>query len=156
MQRNLIILTTTIILIITGAYYYFNIYSNKEEVFLESKEVSIDDNTALYIQKINEFCDLILGDGKWNQGEDYTDTNDNDKFDISEQFTDSSLNTLDKAKEKLEKLKYLNTEITLLYSKKINKNNPNLKATYSRFYESIKYLHEYIDDDQYLKKIGIN
>lgn len=156
MQRNFIILTTTIILIITGAYYYFNIYSNKEEVFLEPEEVSIDDNTALYTQKINEFCDIVLGNGKWNQGEDYTDTNDNNKFDIGEPFIDISLNTIDKAKEKLEKLKYLTTEIELLYSKKINKNNPNLKATYSRFYKSIKYLNKYIDDDQYLNKIGIN
>jgi len=156
MQRNLIILTTTIILIITGAYYYFNIYSNKEEVFLEPKEVSIDDNTALYIQKINKFCDLILGDGEWNQGEEYTDTNNNEKFDNGEPFIDISLNTIEKAEKKLGRLKELTSEIELLYSKKINKNNPNLKATYSRFYKSIKYLNKYIDDDQYLKKIGIN
>tara|TARA_Y100000590_G_scaffold445300_1_gene577230 strand:+ start:117 stop:584 length:468 start_codon:yes stop_codon:yes gene_type:complete len=153
MQRNLIILTTTIILIITGVYYYFNIYNNKEQIPLQIEEVSIEDNTALYIQKINEFCDLILGNEKWDQDEEYTDTNNNKKFDKGEPFIDSSLNTTEKSENKLEKLKNLNTEIQSLYNK-INKDNADLKATYFRFYTSIIYLLKYIDDDQYLKKIG--
>ena len=156
MQRNLIILTTTIIIIITGSYYYFKIFNNKEQIPLEPEELSIDDNTALYIQQINEFCDLILGNRKWDQGEEYTDTNNNKKFDNGEPFIDISLNTIEKAEKKLNKLKQLNSEIESLHSNKINEKNPNLKETYSRFYRSIKYLLKYIDDDQYLKKIGIN